>query len=304
MLVRDAGQRPIYLSSIGYVHGRRRSVADLGNLPACASLLADGLATYRAADGEVWELATVAAESTLGMAAGRPDAVLYVSQNEPDSAESLPRIADRLDLTDVDYLSLSGHDCGNFGPSLRAARDMIHSGGCDRVLLLLADRARSGRRVMANGLSVFSDGAAACFVTRDPRNASGPQFGVDAVVGRTRVRVDDGTSPGEGILPTVVLARATVDAVLRGTGREREDFQHVLFPNYRTTAQLFLAAAMGFPAERLLPGSVADLAHCFSADILVTLDEQHAAGRLQPGSRLLASTTGPHSWSSIALECL
>ena len=61
---------------------------------------------------------------------------------------------------------------------------------------------------------------------------------------------------------------------------------------------------MGFPPESLVLGSVAELAHCFSADILVALSERYVDDTLAPGVRLLASSTGPHSWSTIALEIL
>jgi 3-oxoacyl-[acyl-carrier-protein] synthase-3 len=79
---------------------------------------------------------------------------------------------------------------------------------------------------------------------------------------------------------------------------------HVVFANYRRGAQWFLTAALGFPEGKLLFGDVAEFGHCFSADLLVTLDRRARDGTLVPGRWLLANAMGPRTWSSIALECL
>ncbi|MDH6578560.1 3-oxoacyl-[acyl-carrier-protein] synthase III C-terminal domain-containing protein [Kitasatospora sp. MAP5-34] len=297
--------RSVHLSAIGHVHGERRKLSELAaELPDDLSALAEDIVTYRVSDAEIWELAAVAAERSLAQCAEPPDALVYVSQNDPDSAGSLARVANRLGLATCDSIAVAGHDCGNFGPALRIARDMVRSGTRQRVLLVLADRARSAQdRLMASGLSLFSDGAAACLVSADAPDSTDASFTVDAIAGRTQVRLDGPDLPGDALLATVRLARDTTADLLAGTGTTPDEFRHVMFANYRTASQKFLCTAMGFPHERILPGSVADLAHCFSADILVTLAQRHADGSLSPGDRLLASASGPHSWSTLALAC-
>ncbi|MCQ4083501.1 hypothetical protein NGB36_23620 [Streptomyces sp. RB6PN25] len=295
----------VYLSSIGHVHGEPREVSELDALLPAPAPAGGGLATYRASDLDTWELAALAAEHTLLGCPSSPDVLLYVTQNDADTVDSLARLMYRLGLLDVEHLVVAGHDCGNFGPSLRVAMDLLRDPARERVLLVLADRAGSARRrVMANGMSVFSDGAAACLVTAREPGGGGPRFAVEAVATRTRVRPDAGDGAQAGILATVELARGSVSDLARITGLAVMEYDHVMFANYRTDSQQFLAQAMGFPPERLLLGSVGRLAHCFSADILVTLDEQYTTGGLAPGSRLLAAATGPSSWSTIALRTL
>ncbi|MFD5463756.1 hypothetical protein ACFWIQ_13190 [Kitasatospora sp. NPDC127059] len=290
------------ISAIGHACGDARKVSELaGTTTTDLGPLIAEIVHFRESRQEIWELAVAAAEQSLAATAGPPDLVLYVSENDPDTTGSLARIADRLGLASVEHLALSGQDCGNLVPAVRAASDALAAGRCERVLLVLADRTADRHRIMASGLSVFSDGAAACVLTAGPEPA-GPRFRVAATGTRTAVR-PAGVGPAEdGVLGTVRLASEGVAALLDGLGRGREDFRHVVLPNYRPAAQKFLLAAMKLPADRLLLGPVTELGHCFSADVLITLQRRAAAGELAPGERLLASVSGPHSWSTMALE--
>ncbi|MEV4557890.1 3-oxoacyl-[acyl-carrier-protein] synthase III C-terminal domain-containing protein [Kitasatospora sp. NPDC049285] len=295
--------RSVHLSGIGHVHGEPHQLSELrAELGDALAPMAEDIASYRASTAEIWELAAEAAAQSLAGYDADPDALLYVSQNEPDSAGALALLADRLGLRSCASLALSGQDCGNFGPALQLARDLVRSGSRERVLLVLADRARSPRdRLMGSGMSIFSDGAAACLVTTEQARAAGPGFAVEHIAGRTEVRLAEPAVPGEALLTTVRLARDTTAEILAATGRPREDVRHVLFANYRLASQKFLCTAMGFPHEQITTGAVAELAHCFSADVPVTLTQRRADGTLAPGDLLLASASGPYSWSTVAL---
>lgn len=291
--------RRVYLHSISHVYGDTRPLASVPGIDAAQyALLGEDIETYCESGLPVWQLAARCARATLELSAARPDALLYAAQNEHDTGSALPALARELDLPDVDSIALSGHDCGNFAPALAAAADAVLSGRRRRVLLIVADRARPGERLMANGLSVFSDGAAACLVGAEPPGR--PGFLVDAIVNRTEVPGGQETADA-AILSTVRLAQAGTGALLRATGLERADFSHLVLPNYRIPSQVFLAAAMGFTRERLLFGAVRSRAHCFSADALITLGEQGAAGALAAGERIVTGGGGPHSWSCVAL---
>jgi 3-oxoacyl-[acyl-carrier-protein] synthase-3 len=63
-----------------------------------------------------------------------------------------------------------------------------------------------------------------------------------------------------------------------------------------------MAAAVGM-GQKLVFGSVADLGHCFSADILITLDQRRADGTLAEGDLVLAAATGTYSWSTTSFQC-
>jgi len=289
---------PVHLSAIGYACGAPLPLRDLAEpMPVDLTLPEYGLATYRRSDEPGWRLAVAAAQRSLSAAPHQPDLLVYVTETDQDPADGVARIADALGLPTVAHVSVGGHGCGNLGPALRLASDALAAGRCDRVLLVLADRADQRPRVMTSGLSVFSDGSACCLVSREPVGA-GPRFTVDAVVTRSRVR--PGTADWD-MLHLAELAAECAEGIAEETGRRPAAFDHVLFANYRIVSQRFFASALRGPQDRLLVGPVAELGHCFSADLLITLDQY--ADRITPGGHVLASAIGPHSWSAIAIGC-
>lgn len=290
---------PVHLSAIEYVHGDREKLALLDEqMVVDLSLPVHGLAHYRISEHEIWELAAMAGEHCLAAANESPDLLIYVSEDDGQVPASLAKIAERLGLPTVAHLSVSGHDCGNLGPALRTAGDALDSGRHERVMLILSDRALPGGRVMKNGMSVFSDGAAACLVTREEPQTTGPRFAVESVTTRADFRI---VPPEQAMLAKAELATACVADLMAGTGRGPRDFQHVVFGNYRISAQQFLTMAMGFPARNLLLGEIADLGHC-SSDLLVTLRQRADDGSISSGSRVLGAAIGPHSWSLLSVE--
>jgi 3-oxoacyl-[acyl-carrier-protein] synthase III len=295
--------RPIHLRAIGYVHGAPRSLAELDD-PLALELMrpANGLAHFRASDLEIWQLAATAAERTLARSPGAaPDLLIYVSENDTDVTTSLARIADRLRVPRAHYLAVSGHDCGNLGPAMQVAVDALAAGRHDEVLLVLADRVLRGSRLMRSRMSIFSDGAAACLLTSEA--TPGPHLVLHALATKTLVEVGPDVAPEQSMLATAHLATDAVADVLGATGRPAAAFDRVILPNYRISSQMFLLAAMRFPTDRLLVGPVADFGHCFSADLLITLDRYPDDGSLKPGDWVIAAATGPHSWSVFAVEC-
>jgi 3-oxoacyl-[acyl-carrier-protein] synthase III len=294
----------ICLSAIEYVHGEPHSVAELEE-PTSVDLttITRDVATYRVSDQSVWELAATVGARTLACGAGPPpDLMLYVTENDHDPAGSLASIAAALDLPETEYLVLSGYHCGNLGPALQVAQDAIGSGRRTRVLLLLADRAKPGERIMSTGLSLLSDGAASCLITGSTSDAVGQRFVMDATT--TAVRMESTTDLGQdqGILGTVALAASSIKRIAVATGREPGDYQHLILGNYRIASQRFMAAAVGM-GQKLVFGAVADLGHCFSADILITLDQRRADGTLAEGDLVLAAATGTYSWSTTSFQC-
>ncbi|WP_405749602.1 hypothetical protein OG232_05135 [Streptomyces sp. NBC_01411] len=295
----------LHLSALEYVHGDRHDIAELsGQLPAELLERDTGLASYRATGLEIWQLAAVAGARTVAAAAEPPDLLVYVTENDHESSGSLTRLVRSLGLPGIPYLRVSGHDCGNLGPALLLAGQALASGEHRRVLLLLADKVLDGDRSQADKLSVVSDGAVGCLVTHEPSGPGGIRLavhGVSAVTDSAAPKQDEG---GDRILATVALAVAGAGEITDRTGRELRDFDHLVFPNYRTITQQFLCSAMGASLEQLLAGPAAEFGHCFSADVLVSLAYCAADDRIRPGDHVLAFGDGPNSWTSLAVERL
>lgn len=260
--------------------------------------LAADFTAYRQADGPIWRSGAAAARATLDAVAGAAstvDALVYVSENEADAVTVLPALLDDLGLDLATALAVSGHECGNLGPALNSAADAITAGRAETVLVVLADHADDRGRLMDNGLSVFSDGAAAFLLGKDrPAGEHFELLGVD--VTRT-------PSAGSNLLATARAAQGSVAGLLQRCNLTGGDVAAVAFANYRWDAQRFLAAATRLPPEHVLRPDVADVAHCFSADVPVNLAGALSdADQVSDGAAVLGLVTGPWSWSTIALR--
>ncbi|MCQ4083518.1 hypothetical protein NGB36_23705 [Streptomyces sp. RB6PN25] len=294
----------IHLSAICYEHGEPRPVSELGDEAAQLTLPDSGLADYLVSDREIWDMAAAVCERSLAKSPGPPDLLVYVSENDRSPAASLEKIARRLGLSTIAYLAVCGYGCGNMIPALQMAKDALYSGRHDRVLLVLADRAPDKERMMLSGLSVLSDGAVSCLVTRELEQSAGSHFKVGAMTTRTDIGPDGKATAEPGLLSIIKLAVDGLADIAAQDDGKPDDVRYLVFGNYRITSQKFLASAMGFPAERLLLGQVGELGHCFSADCLVTLVQSAAGGRLELGDRIIASATGTHSLSMMTAECV
>jgi 3-oxoacyl-[acyl-carrier-protein] synthase III len=301
---------PVYVSGISYAHGVSRSILDLGD-PAIAELAnpEHGLACYRSSDQQIWELAGTACPETLAGTPVPPDLLLYVSEHDRDARHALPRLVSKLGIPEIAYIHVSGHGCGNLGPALLFARNMLYSRAYDRVLLVVADRETDGDRSHIRGLSVFSDGAVSCLLTRDLIESAVTRFMLDAAatvtnIGSSITGRNAAGMCGHEVLSMAALAAKGAAAILEESGRGMRDFNHIVFNNYRITTQRFLCSAMGASLDQLLLGPIAEFAHCFSADILVTLDMYAESGQIKSGERVLACTNGLWSLSLLSAECI
>jgi 3-oxoacyl-[acyl-carrier-protein] synthase III len=287
----------VTLSAIGYVHGVPHAVAELDD-PAAAELVAPahGLSQYRVSDLQIAELAIAAAEQSLEHTPRPPDLVVYATDNDRPVGDSLGLITRSLGLPHVNCFAVSGHLCGNLAVALRVAAAAVREGSSERALVVVADAAQRVNRVMRSGLSVFSDGAAACIVSEE---ASGEaSISMHAVATAASADVE----PTGTLAATAMLGAAAMAALEKSREVARSDFRYLVFPNYRLSSQRFMASALGFPDDRILWGDVGGLGHAFGADVLVTLDEHGRSGALRHGDRVLATVTGPTSWSLIDFE--
>lgn len=296
--------KELVLSRIGYSLGEARPIHDLqDDLLSSLCVPEHGLEQYRRSEEVLTDLALAAAEASLSGSAGLPDLVLHVSESEPDRVGALFAIERKLGLPGATYYSIGGRGCANFGMALDFAISTLGSGMHNRVLLILADRAGPSRVVEA-GLSVLSDGAAACVLTTHAEErGSDPMF------------VLSGSATMHDALAGAGSGGATLNEAwnwARGCGRrfydqagiEPSSFAHVLLPNYRLSSQQFLAAAFGFRFDQIRVGDVAGVGHCFAADPLINL---HALGETAQLSRdehilLVASARGVCSFA--AVKCL
>lgn len=270
----------VYLSGITSVLGQPRPVSDLtssGHSPTpCQD---DGVTHYRERSGPIWRSAAHVGARNLAETGATPDLVIYASQNETDSTRALAELGAHLDLPHAETIHTAGHECGNLAPALQVARDALVSGRSERVLLLLADHALKGQRLMTSGLSVFSDGAAACTVTLDPPAQRHLRL-LDVVTVRSSP-IDAAAGAGGNIVLTTRLAAAAMSAVEVATGLARTEFEHLMFSNYRAASQRFLT----YPTYRSRPDRCAEVAPARQVPSPAGHPRQFRRAPPNPGSR-------------------
>jgi 3-oxoacyl-[acyl-carrier-protein (ACP)] synthase III-like protein len=243
------------------------------------------------ADQEIWESAATAAENSLAHADLPPDLIVYLTENDSDTTASTALIGEQLGLGAVPRLAISGHECGNLGPALHVVSDALATRRARRVLLIVADHANPGARLMRNGMSYFSDGAAACLIA--PANQdSVPGFELGCRIGEGAVVITPGapTQPPD-IRATVASIRAATNTLSTVNAA-----QAVLLGHYRDEARTFLHTATGLHRLPLLQTKRQRCGHIFGADHLLAFAD------LAGDTTVFALALGPWTTSAFMIR--
>jgi 3-oxoacyl-[acyl-carrier-protein] synthase-3 len=207
-------------------------------------------------------------------------------------------LARGLGLPDVPVLRVGGGECGNLGLGLRVARSLVLAEGLRSVLLVTADRAVGDTRYLPESLTVLSDGAASCLVGAA---AGGPGFRLLGLAATARADARDAAGMGAARNTVGGVGRAT-RRLFADTGTTATDCRHLVLPNYGRSVSSVLAAATGVPRSAIRAPLARAEGHCFSADVLLTLDALRSAGELTAGDRLLLLVTGSGGWTAALAE--
>lgn len=299
-----AGDGPsAYLSSISSVLGDETPLADVdeeivrSELP---NLYEQGLKYCRVSTQPAITLAAESARQTLAAVPdGAVDAIVYCTDTSPDKTTTSDGwdLLLALDRPTVPMTVLGGSGCGNLGPGLAVARNMVRVGDADTVLLVTGDRVKTGTRYLENGQTVLSDGAASCVVSS---RRYGPAFRIDGL--SSSFRVDIGTVAARPI----IVARATAGTIKNAVRQVTEplslaasEFRYLLPGYYGRGPQAFLAMSAGFPTDRVYCPLLAEVGHCFSADVLLSLASLRETRAADDGDRLMLLAMSPRSWSIV-----
>lgn len=218
------------------------------------------------ADGEIWQSAAAAARRSLDAATSPPDLLVYVTQNDTDSTTGLARLTAELGLDTIARIAVSGHECANLGPALQLVGDAIATGRGTRALLVLADHAAPGARMMRNGMSFFSDGAVALQVTAVGPKA--PGFEVLVHVEDIAVLSIPGAPGPPSLRASVATVRGVVDALAGGRSADT-----IVLGHYGADSRTFLHAATGLRSARVHSGARQRSGHIFGSDHVLALTE-------------------------------
>jgi hypothetical protein len=253
-------------------------------------LLAKDFDHVLVADQEIWKSAVTAAENSLAHAELPPDLIVYLTENDSDTTASTALIGEQLGLGTVPRLAISGHECGNLGPAIQLVSDALATRRARRVLLIVADHAKPGARLMSNGMSYFSDGAASCLIAPASQD-SAPGFELGCCIGEVAVVI----TPGAPTQPTDI--RATVASIRAATNTLStvNAAQAVLLGHYRDDVRTFLHTATGLLRLPLLQTKRQRCGHIFGADHVLAFAD------LARNTTVFALSLGPWTTSAFMI---
>lgn len=312
-VVRAGEERPISL----LLKQPERNQARDGEI---VRLIADGFKFYREFDGDIVDLVSDTIREAVIAAEINPadiDAVLFASdsywENEIQrtgqylhgaSRYRLLNAARKAGLVNAQPFANWLSACGNVGATLALARGLIAAGQHRHAMVVSFDRIPSGtERLMANGTSVFSDGAAAFLISADKQ-----PFAVLGHASRSSSRLANphvifgGISPALAMLDTVKAMNQAKIALFAQTAISPGDYAHVLMPNIRTDVAAAFGGLLGISVERIRRDTLADHAHLHANDNLVTLLALDAAGEISEHDDILLFNSSTWAWHLTAIR--
>jgi 3-oxoacyl-[acyl-carrier-protein] synthase-3 len=251
----------------------------------------------------VAELAVAAARPVLDALDGlRPELLIYCTDTSTGEAvtRQMWQMQNEIGLIDTPAVLVSGGGCGNLGAGLKVARAVMATERLSTVLFVTADRVPGPiGRFLQHGSTVLSDSAAACVLTAGPIAA-----GIRILGMFTEVRSDVSTSVNQLAMGRTIMHKIgrALNRVSAESGVRPAECRYFLTGNFGRTSRYFLTTAARCTPEQAYGPWAADLGHCFSADILISLSTLMERGELDPADRLLMLSSSPQSWSVIAAE--
>jgi 3-oxoacyl-[acyl-carrier-protein] synthase-3 len=287
---------PVYISAFSSVLGEKTPIRLLNN-DHTRYLISEesGLKFYRASTQPVHELALEASILCIDQTHIKPALLIYVTETDPAPINFLRNFLRLPGFHSTPYMVLSGHICGNLGLALELAQNLITTGKYSEILLVSADCAGNSSRLMINGLSVFSDGAAACVVSSAPPKNSLPVYTLMNTASCIQVPLEQ-DDPLQQLFTTAELGRRCLRHLLLETDTEMIGIDFSMFANYKNSTLDFLSEALGLPRQNIKQGDKSDVGHCYSADLLLCLEKYSEPPFAQQESNFLVCCNGPFSW--------
>ncbi|MGG2461427.1 acyl carrier protein [Streptomyces sp. RGM 3693] len=278
-------------------------VAELPELQADPKTAAEltspaaGFDTYRWSDAPVAELMAAAVQRTLGEA-GVPgdevDLVLLATDSLPAGRAGHREVAELLaetGLTRATASTLGLMDCATAMAALGTAASLVRDGSARQVLVVsgdLADHATGGERVVAGGVAIASDAAAAALVS-----ATAAGLPVLGMAHHTSPVTRTGGGARQELTAKITAHRELFARLAARHPHRPEDVRAVLPSNFaRMVLEIYLSD-VGYGGEKLALGDVGRIAHCLGSDPLINLTDR-LAETSTAGTRTAPGTDDGH----------
>lgn len=303
---------PVFVRAPAFELGEPRPISALAppGDPGLKVLADAGLEYFRASSNSVLQLSIASLAKTLKIWGEDPstiDAVIFCSESRREEGKNGADFVDLLDGQGLKQVPLIGLDlsaCAVFAVAVRMARSLIRAEGLRNVAIITADKClhEGGRIGFSNG-GVYSDGAASCILSSESAPASLRVLGIGYATNH-RLRDTDPSRPQpRRVLDLADGVHRAIKTALDDGYVQLSDIGAMISTTTRRDTMEAVCQLIGLEKTQIFTGTVANISHCYSADLIINLSESRewrsAAGFIP--KPLLALTQGPHTWGALVL---
>lgn len=303
----------VFMSGIGYALGELHDVDALEELrrqpDLLESLLVLGLKTYTRVDVSPATLAKRAMIQTLertGIAPTEVSAVVYGTTSfwcaDFYRRQEISRVMHELGLVNAYPIGVTLSECANLQSALRVAVNLVRSEGHSNVLLVVTDRISDhDSRIVPPQISVKSDGAAACLVTR---GVPGDYeiCAIEQSIDTALWDMDVHHQVAEYLRKTADGIKVMIGRMFARLGKCAADFDFLVPNNYNISVLRTFGALLGFDPARIYMENVRRTAHVVAADNLINLKDLADWRPLRSDALVLLLGSGPNLWGCTVLR--
>jgi hypothetical protein len=298
-----------FINGVAYSLGLAHPIDDLfiGDPTGADFYKARGLLNYRAQSASTLYMCRAAIVRSLQITRSDPTCigtVIVDSDYWHCSAEDRIQILESLQqagISQVPVLGLGLQTCSGCMSAFDLADRLVRTDAAERaVLILLCGRAAPGAsRVDALRSTILSDGVAACVASNKREGyqllATASYTALDAVRANTV-----GDKPLSSLLKSYAGIAALARSLYSAAGTGPEEIDALLCTNGSLTYTTFAADAARVPVDRVYTDNIADCAHIFSCDHLISLATRGA----RPGEKFLLLAWSPYVYSGAILQAV
>ncbi|MFI6683251.1 ketoacyl-ACP synthase III family protein [Streptomyces sp. NPDC050485] len=250
-----------------------------------------GWGTVRRTELDTATLAVRAGRQTLEAAGVEPDgidALVLCSTTFPsdvgEHGDLIASVLHGLGLGDVPVTGITLNRCATLLTGLQTAATMVTAGQHRTVLVITTDAVPDESARLAD-FALFSDGAAACLVSRWVDGApESYEWVADA-------HAQDPASMLRGTEISADLAKTANQRLCAEAGIRVEEIDGLLHNNIFLPIVLMKEVQAGFRPSQLDTSNITRVGHCFAADPLINLVDRQSAGGVHPGGLYLLASS-------------
>lgn len=303
----------IYISNLAYEIGQSFNIEKLNEIVPDKALLKyfskAGLEQYLQSNASIFDLAEKSAAKTIeSYSKEEIDAFIFATSSFYPSKQTYRRTEMLKDLNSIlTSLEIDAYpygvflsDCANIISAFKIGSALLSDDSNFRKIIIVTSDAVGEQelRIVPPGISVKSDGAASCILSKERIADSIEILAIYQVHNKNMVKKNYELSYQEQSNEF----RWCINKIIQEFINKFDfDYKWVITNNYSRMYAKSLSYILKIQSNNFFTKLIPKYAHCFSADILLNLFELTRMGNLASGDKLLVISSSPSSMGAMIL---